>query len=727
MKYNAFISYSHVDRDCAERLERELNILAMSKGIERFRIFRDMTYSELNEDVADGLIKNLEQSEWLIVICSPAVSVYKENNWVDFECNYFINELNRSSNVICFISSGAPFQEDISSFYPLSIRERSRLLAADGRSEKEWFKNVVKTFHCILDSPAFEKEQDKDVRFLMEFGYINILRDSLDLYQKKKRREALEKLSGIPYTSGVKSIEWYLLYAIESGMAYRNFCGYPQEKVGNCVIAFDYEKGYLCSTDGKNLFVIDCRTLQVVRKFLAHDGTGFVFASKLHQRQFVTWGTDFWLKVWTFYHGNISLVMEKKLQRTFYSSEKPVFAPFYDDNCDLVCLCNNTDDCAAVTGETLTVVNVSDRNMRSFHIPYSKRDIFYSPKWNMLSFSEQGDEVALANDRMIYIWNLKEEGICHQYPRQEAYRVFGNQQTTVRYPVRILEGGLWDWEECWSNSANAMLVCDMSKYLLIADESKELILWDMESVEDTDDNFLGGSRIVLASDISFVDIVTQVPGAVSSHWIAYTDHKNRIIRLCDRNGTFVRERQVCDYENVRPLSDEELGLPSEHSSLLKKYINEIKNPEWFTVERLEFISADCLAVGCSKKKNFLWKIPEDEWIAENDAETKEYSFGINGKEQEPYVTINGRRKVVRDGKELVFSDNYDGREIIRIPFPFEIKSFYFVLDETVLILVSNGKVYRYEIPKIPDEANKYLEKVFAERRKKYFGTQEEDS
>lgn len=718
MKYKAFISYSHADRECAERLERELNTLAMSKGIQQFRIFRDTTYSKLNEEVSDGLVKNLEQSEWLIVICSPAVSIYKEINWVDFECNYFVNTLNRNENVICFISSGASFQEDISPFYPQSIKKHSNLLAADGRSEKDWFKNVVKVFYCILGNTDFEFEQDKDVFFLMEFEYTNRLRDSMDLFQKKKRWESLKKLSNIPYSAGVKAIEWYLMYAMESGIAYRNFCGYPQEKIGDQVIAFDYKNRYMCSSDSINLYVIDCKSIKVLQRAEAHGGKLFYYSVKPHQHQFVTWGKDFVLKIWNFDEGKLVLENSIQLQQTFYPCDPPVFAEFYVHEYNLVSLSNNTNDCAVITGKTLTIVDLFNMSQKSYDIPYRKISPTHTPKWNMLSFSAQGDIVALANDKTIYMWDLKENGVCRQYPRQNEWDVFRDRQIGVEYPVQIMNGGFWNCERCWSYYVDAQVICENNKHLLLSYEDKTLALWDMDSMDDEKENLFGRRLGRLSKEAPF-DYMFQAICAVSSKWIVYTNSKKMAIRVCTREGKFVCERQVCDYDNVPLLPDEELHLPLVHSPMLKQLLNERNNPDWYTAVWMEFIDEDCLVVGCSKGKKFLWKIPEDEWNQADSVEGMELS-NIYARGQDSYTTLNRRRKVAKDGNELVFSRIYDGKEIIRIPFPFEIKSFYFLEEDTVLILVSSVKIYRYEIPRIPDDADGYVEKLFADRREKYF-------
>lgn len=115
-EYYAFISYSRADEKWAKWIQHKLETYRFPIALRReyqklpakiFPVFRDKT--DLSSGVLWEQLKHqLEESEYLIVICSPA-SAYAE--WVNQEITYF-QSLGRNSNIIPVIVDGEPHAAD---------------------------------------------------------------------------------------------------------------------------------------------------------------------------------------------------------------------------------------------------------------------------------------------------------------------------------------------------------------------------------------------------------------------------------------------------------------------------------------------------------------------------------------------------------------------------------------------------------------------------------------
>jgi WD40 repeat protein len=113
-RYRAFISYSRKDRVWGARLHRWLETYQLPSGIRTDivmrrlgRFFRDEDEMPAVADILARVRQALDESESLIVICSPHSA---QSKWVAAEIEYF-RETGRQRNIFAFIVDGQPNSE----------------------------------------------------------------------------------------------------------------------------------------------------------------------------------------------------------------------------------------------------------------------------------------------------------------------------------------------------------------------------------------------------------------------------------------------------------------------------------------------------------------------------------------------------------------------------------------------------------------------------------------
>lgn len=141
-KYFAFISYRHTDIKAAKRLQRLLEHYSLPAILQRqkpdtprkFRVFRDT--EELTSGVlTEELHKKLDESQWLIVICSPNSA---QSDYVGQEIAYF-RQTGRERKIIPFIISGTPHNKERECFHPQLTLGGLELLGIDVQAEPSRF------------------------------------------------------------------------------------------------------------------------------------------------------------------------------------------------------------------------------------------------------------------------------------------------------------------------------------------------------------------------------------------------------------------------------------------------------------------------------------------------------------------------------------------------------------------------------------------------------------
>jgi hypothetical protein len=181
-RYWAFISYSHRDSDRAAKIHRRLETWRVPKSLvgrmtpagavprRLFPIFRDRDELSGGENLDEVLKAALQQSRYLIVLCSPGAAA---SRYVEDEIRFF-KALGRDARIIYVILSGDPSIEDpaaAGACFPLVARQRvgpagqlvpGRVepMAADLRSGKDGVRDgLLKVQARLLDVPFDELKQ----------------------------------------------------------------------------------------------------------------------------------------------------------------------------------------------------------------------------------------------------------------------------------------------------------------------------------------------------------------------------------------------------------------------------------------------------------------------------------------------------------------------------------------------------------------------------------------
>lgn len=124
--FRAFISYSHRDTKIAEWLHRAIETYRVPKpligrvtatgliGPRPGKVFRDRDELEVAADLSGKINEALEQSQFLVVLCSPASA---RSNWVNQEVINF-KRLKGAEHIIAVIVDGEPGHESQECFVP---------------------------------------------------------------------------------------------------------------------------------------------------------------------------------------------------------------------------------------------------------------------------------------------------------------------------------------------------------------------------------------------------------------------------------------------------------------------------------------------------------------------------------------------------------------------------------------------------------------------------------
>ena len=139
-KYDAFISYRHCDLDMfvAENLHKILESYDLPKSVKQKlgitsktfkRVFRDQEELPLSSNLEDPIVHALNNSKYLIVICSPRL---KDSMWCKKEIQTF-KKLRGRKNIFCVLIEGEPsdsFPEEV-------LYDEEKVKTKDGKEKIE--------------------------------------------------------------------------------------------------------------------------------------------------------------------------------------------------------------------------------------------------------------------------------------------------------------------------------------------------------------------------------------------------------------------------------------------------------------------------------------------------------------------------------------------------------------------------------------------------------------
>ena len=207
--YSAFISYRHTPKDIEtakhiqKKLERYRIPASIQKeyGIRKFdRLFRDQEELEITDDLSAKIAQALDNSDYLIVICSPQ---YNQSKWCLMEIDSFLEKHDRS-HVLCVLSDGEP-----PAIFPKTLCEyRKKVIDEDGN---ESYVDVnCEPLAC--DYRGDKKEADRIELPRLACALIGCGYDELVMRQEKYRRKRLAGILTGLFTAAFIAIS-YLLYS----------------------------------------------------------------------------------------------------------------------------------------------------------------------------------------------------------------------------------------------------------------------------------------------------------------------------------------------------------------------------------------------------------------------------------------------------------------------------------------------------------------------------------
>lgn len=193
-EYYAFISYKREDKKEAKRLQHALEYYRLPNHLRQENpelpeyvrpVFRDMTNLEVGE-LSAQIHAGLEQSHFLIVVCSPRAAASK---WVNDEVEYFIS-LGKQDKIIPYIIEGVPHASNLSEeCYPpalLTLSKEKELLGANINEvgkDSATIRVVSRMFNIRFDTlyQRYQREQKQrrihltiaiGLAFLFLFGIV---------------------------------------------------------------------------------------------------------------------------------------------------------------------------------------------------------------------------------------------------------------------------------------------------------------------------------------------------------------------------------------------------------------------------------------------------------------------------------------------------------------------------------------------------------------------------
>jgi tetratricopeptide (TPR) repeat protein len=208
-RYKAFISYSHADGAHALWLQQALESYRTPKASRRARpdlperlypIFRDSDELASSTDLSESIQRAMDDSDALIVICSPAA---RASRWVNEEIRRF-RAIGRGDRIFCLIVAGSPDPASADCAFPDTLlrddggRVLSEPLAADLTAAGDGKRNAMLKIAAGLLKVGVDELKRRDAQRQARFWslvaagslLVTALTTGLALYALHARREA---------------------------------------------------------------------------------------------------------------------------------------------------------------------------------------------------------------------------------------------------------------------------------------------------------------------------------------------------------------------------------------------------------------------------------------------------------------------------------------------------------------------------------------------------------
>lgn len=191
--YDAFISYRHIapDKPIAERLQKLLETYVLPKELrsegKKLRLFRDETELPTSSDLGSDIKTALEQSRFLVVICSPE---YEKSKWCMQEVTYFKQLHNNSTRQILTLLVGDP---NLPPAFPEALRYEPRRETLPDGTVRETMEEI-EPLAANVSAETLKQAQKK-----LKTEFLRIAAPLLghrfdDLYNREQRRRTQRKM-----------------------------------------------------------------------------------------------------------------------------------------------------------------------------------------------------------------------------------------------------------------------------------------------------------------------------------------------------------------------------------------------------------------------------------------------------------------------------------------------------------------------------------------------------
>lgn len=197
-KYDAFISYRHTETDkfVAANLHKQLESFRLPRNVAKKmegrktkieRVFRDKEELPLTNNLEEPILEALQDSEWLIVVCSPRL---RESLWCKKEIETFV-ALRGREHVLAVLIEGEPEE----SFPEELLFETREEIQPDGTVKKV----TVEREPLAAD---FRGKNKREMKKAMDTEIIRVLAAMFELsYDDLKQRHRERKLRRLVATS----------------------------------------------------------------------------------------------------------------------------------------------------------------------------------------------------------------------------------------------------------------------------------------------------------------------------------------------------------------------------------------------------------------------------------------------------------------------------------------------------------------------------------------------